>query len=177
MKISKQLLRGLALNESQTAVYLAAMELGQANMQELARKSQVKRTSIYNFIEELKERGLIVETKKKNRRIYSATHPEQLIEIQKNRVSEMQHLLPELLAIYNKSNNKPRVTFYEGIEGVEQVYADMLKDKKPICAYEALEHMKAGARKTFFSTWPFERAKRGITFKSITRSSRSSESS
>ena len=40
---------------------LAALELGEATMQDLARKSKVKRTSIYNFIDKLKE-GLMVKS-------------------------------------------------------------------------------------------------------------------
>ncbi|MDO8626504.1 MAG: hypothetical protein Q7K39_03580 [Candidatus Magasanikbacteria bacterium] len=47
----------------------------------------------------------------------------------------------------------------------------MLTDKQPILAYEDLEHMKAGMRSVFYSTWPAERARRGITFKSISRDS------
>lgn len=171
MQLSKNLLKSLNLKEAQASVYLAAMELGQASMQELAKKSGVKRTSIYNFIEELRERGLITETKKKKRKVYSAVSPEQLIEIEKTRVTELSRSLPELMAIYNKADNKPRVTFYESIEGTEEVYADMLNDKKPILAYEDLEHMKAGMRNVFFNTWPTERAKRQIPFKSITRDS------
>ena len=171
MKLSKNILTGLNLSEAEAGVYLAALELGQATMQALAYKSKVKRTSIYNFIEELKEKGLITETKKKKRRVYSAVHPEQLVEIEKTRVTELQKILPELLAVHNKSSSKPRVTFYDGLEGTKQVYADMLKDKQPILAYEDLEHMRAGMRSTFYDTWPAERARRNIPFKSISRDS------
>lgn len=169
--LSKNILASLNLSEAEAGVYLAALELGQASMQDLSYKSKIRRTSIYNFIEKLKERGLITETKKRKRRVYSAVHPEQLLEIEKTRLVELQRNLPELLAVYNKSDTKPRVTFYEGIEGTEQVYADMLKDKQPIYAYEDLEHMMAGMRPIFSSTWPTERAKRGIPLKSISRDS------
>lgn len=171
IKISENLLASLGLTEHQALVYEAALELGQANMQELSRKSGVKRTSIYNFIEELREKGFITETKKKKRRVYSAVHPGQLIEMEKTRVVELQRLLPELLAIYNKSDAKPRVTFYDGIEGTEEVYAAMLTDKQQIYTYEDLEYMKLGMRPIFYSTWPGERARRGIPLKAIVRDS------
>ncbi len=171
MKISKNLLAGLGLSESQAAVYLAALELGQATMQALARKSGVKRTSIYNFIEELKDRSLITETKKQKRRVYSAVDPEHLIEIEKTRLKELERLTPELKAIQNKSKTKPRVTFYEGMERILEVYTDQLKEKKPIVAFEDLEHMKIAMPESFYHTWAPERAKRNITFKSILRDS------
>src|SRR3989344_4616240 len=122
MKIlSKSLLSSLGLNEAQATVYTTALELGESNMQQLSRKSGIKRTSIYNFIDELKSRGLIVELKKRRRKIYSAVHPRQLLEMEKTKIMELEHVMPELLAIQNKSKTKPRVTFYDGIEGIKEV--------------------------------------------------------
>lgn len=112
-----------------------------------------------------------METTKKRRKVYSALNPHQLLERTKSQVGELESLLPDLAALNNASSHKPRVTYYEGIEGTEAVYADMLKEKKEILAYEDLEHMKAVMRESFFKTWPAERAKRNIGFKSITRDS------
>src|SRR3989344_3445304 len=114
---SKSLLSSLGLSEAQAMIYTTALELGESNMQQLSRKSDIKRTSIYNFIDELKNRGLIVETRKKKHKVYSAVHPRQLLEIEKTKIIELEHAMPELLAIQNKSKTKPRVTFYDGIEG------------------------------------------------------------
>ena len=169
--LSKQLLSSLGLAEAQAAVYLAALELGESNMQELALKSGIKRTSIYNFIDQLKERGLLIEMKKKKRKIYSAVEPKQLIEIEKLHLNELERAMPELMAIQNTSRKKPRVTFYEGIENVLAVYEDQLKENKPIIAYEDLETTQGIMPASFFNSWPTERAKRNISFKSILRDS------
>lgn len=170
-KLSRQLLSSLDLTEAQAAVYLAALELGQCNMQDLARKSGVKRTSIYNFIDYLRERGLVTEIKRKKRKMYSAVEPNQLLEIEKLRLNELENVLPELLAIHNSSRRKPRVTFYDGIENVLGVYEDQLKEKKPIAAFEDLEYMKLAMPESFYYDWPGERARRNIPFKSISRDS------
>ncbi len=170
-KFSKGFLRSLGLTETQAAVYLAALELGEAYMQELARKSGVKRTSIYNFIDELRERGLLTETVKKKRKVYSAIDPRQLLEIEKGRLAELERTMPELLAVQNRSKTKPSVRFYEGIDGLKQVYSDMLKEGQEILAFEDLEHMKAGVPKPFFDWFPPERARRGIPMNTITRDS------
>ncbi|MEK7084393.1 MAG: helix-turn-helix domain-containing protein [Patescibacteria group bacterium] len=170
-ELSKQLLKSLGLSDSQVKVYAAALELGEANMQELSEKSGVKRTSIYNFIEELKERGLMTETRKRKRRVYSAVHPAQLLEIEKTRIGELERVLPELLAIHNRQKTKPRVTFYEGMDRVLEVYTDQLREKKPIFAYEDLEHMVGSMPDSFLANWPMERAKKNIPFASISRDS------
>ncbi len=135
IKISKDLQRSLNLTDAQASVYLAALELGQATMQQLARKSGVKRTSIYNFIDELKERHLITEAKKHKRSVYSAVHPDKLMEIEQERIKELNSLLPELMAIQNSSPIKPKVTFHEGFEALKEIYADFVKEGKPIIAW------------------------------------------
>ena len=169
MEISENLLKTLGLNRMQAQVYTAALELGEATMQALARKSAVNRSTIYTFIDELKARGYILETQKNKRRIYSAVHPERLVEMQENRINELQAAVPELLAIYNKSGAKPRVTFYEGLQGVEEVYTDMLREKKEIVAYEDLEDLHGELPKRTFEWFPAARAKKDIRIRTISR--------
>ena len=71
-----ELIQTLGLSEQEVAVYLAALELGEAHIQDISRKSGVKRTSIYNFIDALKERQLLSEIKKGKRKLYSAVSPQ-----------------------------------------------------------------------------------------------------
>lgn len=165
-------LKRLGLSDQEGRVYLAALELGEATMQDLARKSGVKRTSIYNFIDKLKEQGFIAVIKWKKRIRYSATHPKQLIEFEKQRLAELEGTLPELTAIYNKSPQKPKVTFYEGAEGIKEVYADTLWEQRPIIAWSDFDHMEAALGKDFYQSYPAERAKRRIPFSTITRDSK-----
>lgn len=166
IKISKQLIQSLNLTPSQAKVYLAALELGQASMQDLSRKSEVKRTTIYKFIDDLKDRNLITEIKRKTRKFYSAVPPEQLVELQKNRLQELNDLLPQLKAIENSSVTKPRVLFYEGIDAVKELYSDTLKERKPIVGWSDLSKTRNALGK-FIDEYPDERARRNITLKWI----------
>ncbi len=103
--------------------------------------------------------------------MYSAVPPDQLLEVQKLRAQELERALPELRALHNASRKKPRVTFYEGVENVLAVYDDQLKERQPIVAYEDLEYMERAMPEHFYASWPAERAKRNIVFKSILRDS------
>lgn len=170
--LSVGMLKSLNLSEAQGAVYVAALELGQATMQALAKKSGVKRTSIYNFIEEMKERQLIVETRKKKRNVYSAVAPDQLMEMERLRLHELQQLMPELTAIQNKGRNKPHVTFYEGVEGIKEVYADSLKEKKTIYGFWDYENAtKVMGEEYYDSYYRPERKRLNIFYKGILRDS------
>lgn len=144
--------------------------MGQASIADLAKKSGVKRTSIYHFIENLKERRLLFETSRKKRKVYSAAKPHQLVELGRIRLAEIQGLMPELMAIYNSSEEKPRVTFYEGVDGIREVYADTIQEGKPIIGWSDFEALR-GVLGEFYKEYPIERAKRNIELRQIVRDS------
>lgn len=169
IKINDELLSLLGMTLMQAKTYIAALELGEGTMQALARKSGLNRTTLYTFIDELKERGYISETRHARRRVYSAVHPERLLEMQRTRLGGLERILPELLAINNQSLKKPNVTFYQGLKGIEDVYADMLREKKEILAYEDLDHLKGDLPQRMFGWFPKERAHRDILIRSISR--------
>jgi len=166
--ISENLLKSLNLSPDEAAVYLAALELGQTSIQGLAKKSRVKRTTIYHFLPGLIERGLIQETRKKKRNMYSAIHPKQLVALEQVRLKELEQLTPELLAVYNKSQTKPRVTYYETTEGVKEALTDLIRVGKPMVGWADFSFRQSILR-DFFNTFAAERARHNITYKAITR--------
>ncbi len=170
--ISPELLTSLNLKESEAKVYLAALELGEATIQALAKKAGIKRTSIYNFIDDLKGRNILLESKKKKRTLYSAASPERLLELEKARLFELERVLPQLSAIENKTKSKPKVTFYEGVEGIKQVYADILRERKHISAFGDSEHaVKVMGAEYYDDYFIPERKKYELWYKTIMRDS------
>lgn len=162
----QEILKKMGLAEQEIKVYLATLELGQASLQEIAKKAGIPRTSIYNFIDNLQEKRLIWATSRQKRKVYSAAHPSQLIEIEKTRLSELQAAVPELLAIYNQDKQKPRVAFYEGLDGIKYVYADSLTVDQPIIEWADFQALKT-VLGNFYQQYPIERAKRNISIKSL----------
>src|SRR3989344_6518288 len=167
-----ELIKSLGLSEAEIAVYLATLELGQANVQEISRKSGVKRTSIYNFIDSLKERQFLSEIKKGKRRLYSAANPASLLQLEKSRLSSLEQLIPSLLAINNSGGNKPKVTYHEGIEGMQEIYNQMLHDKHVIYVWEDLDRMFSVMPKGFTTNYPIERTAKKIPVRAINRDSK-----
>ena len=56
MKI-ENVLKAYGLNEKQIKVYLACLELGSASVQKISQKSGLIRTTVYEVLETLKQRG------------------------------------------------------------------------------------------------------------------------
>lgn len=170
-KSDRELAEALGLSEKELAVYLSVLELGEGHIQDISRKSGLQRTSVYNFLEELKERQLISEIKKGKRRIFSATSPHLLLEQQKSKVSSVERLIPQLLAIQNSVKDKPRVSFYEGMEGIKEIYRMTLRDKQIIYAWEDLDRTHDMLPPSFFKGYPEERAAKKIPARCIDRDS------
>lgn len=126
MENIQNILENLGLNEKQAKVYLACLELGSASVAEVAEKSEVKRTSIYNFLEELINKGFVSEIHQDDQILLVAEDPKILEEKARQNLIEAQTALPELLAMFNRPGNKPKVHYYQGIHGLKKIYEDTL---------------------------------------------------
>ena len=167
-----ELIQALGLTEHEVAVYLAALELGEGNIQEISRKSGVKRTSIYNFIDTLKERQLLSEIKKGKRKLYSAVSPNHLVDEQKSKMASVERLIPQLLAIQNNVRNKPKVSFYQGLEGLKEIYRITLRDKHIIYAWEDLDAAIGALPWSFLDWYTTQRVAKKIAARCIDRDSK-----
>lgn len=119
-------LEKLGLDEKESKVYLALLELGEGNIQQIARKSGVKRTTVYDMIESLKTRGLVSATARKKKTVFVAEDPRKMEYTLDEKKKTLEALMPELLSIANRLDKKPRIRFYEGAEGIKEVYKDAL---------------------------------------------------
>ena len=123
--INKDLER-IGLNQKEVSVYLAALELGESNIQQIAKKSSVKRTTAYDIVDALKKKGLMSQSVKGKKILFSASDPRKL----EDEVEEQKHILkrimPQLLSMANALDSKPKMSFFEGYEGIKEVYKDTL---------------------------------------------------
>ena len=125
-----QSLMNLGLNEKQVKVYLACLELGSATIQEIARKSGVKRTSIYNFIDELIEKSLISKTQKENRYLFLAESPVLLKNLQEKNTSVLNQMMPGLIKKFEKPKIKTNFKYFRGKEGTKKALKEALGMQK-----------------------------------------------
>lgn len=120
-------LEKIGLNQNESKVYLAALELGEASIQQIAKKSGVIRTTVYGVSQQLKERGLLSMATKRNKTFYMAEHPAKLNDDLKEKQHFLEKMLPELLSVANAIDKKPKIRFFEGVGGMKDVYFDTLQ--------------------------------------------------
>lgn len=134
MSLEKNLI-SLGLTPKEALVYLSSLELGPSPVAEIAKHAKVNRATTYVMIESLTKRGLISSMEKGKKRYFAAESPEHLqniFHLERMGIEEREHdlhaLLPELRAL-TAGKEKPRVRFYEGLEGLESMREDLFKIK------------------------------------------------
>jgi HTH-type transcriptional regulator, sugar sensing transcriptional regulator len=139
--IEKQFLANFGLNETESAIYLAALELGESLPKHLAEKAGVKRPTLYKVLPELFEKGLLSQTVKGKRRYLVAEDPEVLVEKKHSELKLLEEKLPELRLLLRTATSKPKIVFYEGIKGLKKLYMDNLRERQPILEFVSLENI------------------------------------
>lgn len=139
----KDNLKNLGFKEKEMDVYLACLELGTSTALKIAKKAGIKRPYFYDIVESLIKYSLIAITHKGKKRYFTATPPEKLKEIQEEKIKQINELLPQLKAIYNTKGKKPKVLFYEGLDGIEEVNRDTLRYKGELVAFTTEKFLTA----------------------------------
>lgn len=114
------------LTFKQAKVYLAALQLGTASVQDIAAAAKTERTNAYDAVEALIAKRLMSATSEGKKRLYLAEPPQVLKKLLAEKQDHLSHILPELESLYNVSETKPRIRFYPGVEGYRSVYEDTL---------------------------------------------------
>lgn len=129
------ILNQFGLENKEDEVYLALLELGTSGVNEIAIKAGIKRTSAYDVLASLKKKGLLGQTQKGKKRLFYAEEPEKLAKLLEEKKEKLEEIMPILKSLYNTAGGKPKIRFYEGKEGLKEVYKDTLKYKGKLFAF------------------------------------------
>lgn len=128
----KNILGQIGLSDKEARVYLALLELEYTTVQWIAKKTDLNRTTIYDIVESLKQKGLVSFYVKNKVKYFVSAPPEKVADMLEEKLEREQRifrnlkdLLPELNAMYNSKKIKPRVQFFESSEALEEVYMKM----------------------------------------------------
>ncbi len=119
-------LQNYGFSEKEAKVYLTVLELGTSIASTIARRSEIKRVTVYTILDDLKRKGIANETTKDEVKYYSVISPDILLKQLEQKYESFKKKVPELLALAEKFGNKPKVRFFEGKEWIKKMYYDTL---------------------------------------------------
>ena len=171
MKPESDILRQFGLTEKEIEAYLLLLELGPATSGELMKKLGYYSKTIYELLEKLMGKGLVSYVIQSNRKHFEAAQPEKLLDILKERESNIKTLTTELKAILPKLNEKrilakdrQEAAIYKGPKGIKSILDETLKQKKEILVLGSGGRFKE-TLPVYYENWKRRRIKQKIPIK------------
>ncbi len=159
-------------SEKEADVYLALLELGKATVSVIARKAGLNRTTGYHILDSLTGKGLVSVSGSEPLQEFVAESPDKITELLQKKFTEYEKYLnqaketvPQLKSFHNISD-RPRVRFYEGKQGLMEVYEDTLTSREPLKAFANFEDMHK-ALPDYFPSYYLRRAKKGLNIRGV----------
>ncbi len=144
-----EILTKIGLSIIEAKIYQVLMSQGAMSVAEIAQKTGLHRPQVYKYLPILVNKDLVAESRHGKRKVYLAESPRQLEKIAESIKVEVQGQMPALLQMYNVSETKPIISYFEGEHGVRHVYEDLVSTCKKgdiFYRYESPRNYKA-ARK------------------------------
>lgn len=170
------LLRAFRLTEKEIRVVQRSLAIGPQPASAIARQAELPRNTTRSILDGLVKKGIMVKTKRANTQYYGVERKENLVravKYKKLRMEEESQRQLELLELYGDeltnrewAKSRPRITFYEGTDGLEKVYEDTLTAKDGIRSWASFEGMHGGMPE-YFKTYYARRAGKNIPIRSI----------
>lgn len=170
------LLKSLGLTSNEVQVFAKTVELGAQPASQIARMCGLPRNTVRSMLDVFVEKGLMVRTRRANTQYYAPEKKENLIrqlKFKKLRLDDdidqqitMLETYGDELSARQWARSRPKITFYEGIAGMEKVYEDTLTARHGLQSWASTDDMLETMPK-YFRTYFKRRTTKGIHMKSI----------
>ncbi len=170
-------LKKFGFTDKEILVYLTLLKLGSAPIRAVSETLNINRTTIHSILRTLGGYGLVSFVDKEKRRYFAAEPPEHLLgalKMKQNDLeqtkSDVEKIIPELKSLYEKSEHKPKVKYFEGDSGIRTILQDVLEATATTPKKQYYVYSSSTIRNTLIRVFPEyndERIKRGIRVQSI----------
>lgn len=144
-------LEKIGLTGNEAKIYLTLLRLGTAKAGKLSKQAGINRTTTYDALKRLLEKGLASYVVKENRKYFQAADPQKIIELLKRKQEDAKEIIPRLNQLFKAPVEKHNVTLYYGRKGVKTVFQDIVREGKPNCVLDA--EVKFTEVMPYFSIW------------------------
>ena len=136
----------LGLNKNEAIIYLTLLEIGESQAGILSKKTQINRTTIYDTLERLIEKGLVKYSISANRKVFKPIDPKTILEQLKEKTEIANKILPSLIKLHKGSKKKEDSNVYKGKKGIKSIFEDVLSHKEYVAfgssgkIFETMKH-------------------------------------
>ncbi|MEM4318505.1 MAG: helix-turn-helix domain-containing protein [Candidatus Pacearchaeota archaeon] len=157
----KYALKKIGLNDKEAEIYIELLKLGNSKVNEISKRLNLPRTTIYSILNSLLKKGLVFYTIKSGTRYFEAVDPKRVLKIEEEKLNTIKSIIPKLEQIKKTVEEKPEIEIYEGVEGIKTILENILKIKpEEILVIECDEIFKT--LEFYFPHWSEKRIKEKI---------------
>jgi len=120
----EQQLKELGLTDNETKIYLTLLKFGALNPTQLAKRTGLHRSYIYDTTEKLLEKGIINTILIKNKRHFQPINPKILKQQLQIKLDHIDSIMPNLTNLFKATKEQTRVELHKG----KRVYRTLIKD-------------------------------------------------
>ena len=172
LEFFKENLLALGLSEREANTYIAILNIGKGTVTEITRKAGINRTTGYDILDNLVNKGFVSISGKRPKHEYAAESPEKILAyLEEQQGQSMKRLelakqfIPQLTSIHN-IKTRPKVRFYEGVEGLREVYEDTLTSTEDLRSLALVDEAE-NALAHYFPKYYQRRAANNIFIRAI----------
>ncbi len=126
MNIEREL-HSLNFTDNEIKIYLTLFRIGRAKAGRIAKECALERTSTYNALKRLLEKGVISSIREGKIQYFSPGTPEKILEMLDEKKEIAQTLIPQLKTLQKIEREKENILKFRGYNGVKTVIMDVLK--------------------------------------------------
>ena len=126
----ERVLENLGFSPNEIKVYLTLNDHGSTKAGKVAKLAKIDRSSCYNSLKRLIEKGLVSYVLIGKIKWFQAAGPKRLLDFVKEQEKEVQEILPELHQRHKASKIEGQVRLFKGIKGVKSIFLDIIRTGK-----------------------------------------------
>lgn len=130
MNTSMNTLKSLGLSEKHAKVYLVVLENGECTVSFISQKSEIKRTTVYEIVDDLIDEGFLFETQVGKKTLYGAVTPRQILKLKRRALERVEEEINHLEAKHYSSFDIPKIKFHYGSVGFKNIWNELLESTK-----------------------------------------------
>jgi HTH-type transcriptional regulator, sugar sensing transcriptional regulator len=131
----EEVLKNMGLNDKEIKVYLTLMSLGSAPASAIGKRADIERSHSIYLCKSLVKKGFVSYIEKNKTFLFTPKPPKELFKLfnkQKKEIEEketqLHRVVGELENMINPHASLPKIQFFEGVDGLIDVYKDILKE-------------------------------------------------
>jgi sugar-specific transcriptional regulator TrmB len=162
----QKVLQDYGLTEKEAAIYLACLQIGSGSVPSISKKAGQPKTTCYEVLEKLREKGFVSTYQKNKSRCYIANNPTKALAIAKEKIAELEKHSPQLCALFANTKNIPVVRVFQDKKQIGLVFREILDEAKELYGFASADDVLKELDK-YHTKFLEERVRRKIPIKLI----------